>query len=49
MSKNGKSSLTPKAKEAAERFKSKAFAKALDQATGLDPRITDVLSTKGTI
>ncbi len=27
----------------------KAFAKALDQATGLDPRITDVLSTKGTI
>lgn len=25
----------------------KAFAKALDQATSLDPRITDVLSTKG--
>lgn len=29
MSKNGKSSLTPKAKEAAERFKSKAYVKAL--------------------
>ena len=29
MSKNGKSSLTPKAKEAAERFSAKAFAKAL--------------------
>lgn len=27
----------------------KAFAKALDQATGLDPRITDVLSTKGSL
>ena len=27
----------------------KAFAKALDQATGFDPRITDVLSTKGTL
>lgn len=27
----------------------KAFAKALDQATSLDPRITDVLSTKGTL
>jgi len=25
----------------------KAFAKALDQAVGMDPRITDVLSTKG--
>ena len=25
----------------------KAFAKALDEATGMDPRITDVLSTKG--
>ncbi len=25
----------------------KAFAKALDQATGFDPRIVDVLSTKG--
>lgn len=25
----------------------KAFARALDEATGLDPRITDVLSTKG--
>lgn len=25
----------------------KAFAKALDQATSMDPRITDVLSTKG--
>lgn len=25
----------------------KAFAKALDEATGYDPRITDVLSTKG--
>ncbi len=29
MSKNGKSSLTPKAKEVAERFESKAFVKAL--------------------
>lgn len=27
----------------------KAFAKALDQATGLDSRITDVLSTKGSL
>lgn len=27
----------------------KAFAKALDMATRLDPRITDVLSTKGTL
>ena len=27
----------------------KAFAKALDAATEIDPRITDVLSTKGTI
>ncbi len=27
----------------------KAFAKALDEATGLDPRSTDVLSTKGTL
>lgn len=27
----------------------KAFAKALDQATRLDPRIADVLSTKGTL
>lgn len=27
----------------------KAFAKALDEATFLDPRITDVLSTKGTL
>lgn len=27
----------------------KAFAKALDAATRLDPRITDVLSTKGTL
>ena len=27
----------------------KAFAKALDSATLIDPRITDVLSTKGTI
>lgn len=27
----------------------KSFAKALDQATALDPRITDVLSTKGTL
>jgi imidazoleglycerol-phosphate dehydratase len=27
----------------------KAFAKALDQAVTYDPRITDVLSTKGTI
>lgn len=27
----------------------KAFAKALDEATKLDPRITDVLSTKGSL
>lgn len=27
----------------------KAFAKALDQATALDPRISDVLSTKGSL
>lgn len=27
----------------------KSFAKALDEATGLDPRIEDVLSTKGTL
>lgn len=27
----------------------KAFAKALDQATMLDPRITDILSTKGSL
>lgn len=27
----------------------KAFAKALDQATGMDERITDVLSTKGAL
>ena len=27
----------------------KAFAKALDGATGMDPRITDVLSTKGAL
>ena len=27
----------------------KAFAKALDESTGLDPRITDVLSTKGAL
>ena len=27
----------------------KAFAKALDEATGMDPRITDVLSTKGVL
>ena len=27
----------------------KSFAKALDQATGFDERITDVLSTKGTL
>lgn len=27
----------------------KAFARALDQATGFDPRITDVLSTKGSL
>lgn len=27
----------------------KAFAKALDQAVSLDPRITDVLSTKGSL
>ena len=27
----------------------KAFAKALDQAVSFDPRITDVLSTKGSL
>ena len=27
----------------------KAFAKALDEATSIDPRITDVLSTKGAL
>ena len=27
----------------------KAFAKPLDEATGMDPRITDVLSTKGAL
>lgn len=27
----------------------KAFAKALDQAVGFDPRVTEVLSTKGTL
>ncbi len=27
----------------------KAFAKALDQATSFDPRVTDVLSTKGSL
>jgi imidazoleglycerol-phosphate dehydratase len=27
----------------------KAFAKALDQATGMDPRITNILSTKGSL
>lgn len=27
----------------------KAFAKALDEATQIDPRITDILSTKGTL
>ena len=27
----------------------KSFAKALDQATGIDPRVSDVLSTKGTL
>jgi len=27
----------------------KAFAKALDEATAMDPRITDVLSTKGSL
>ncbi|MCD8348186.1 MAG: imidazoleglycerol-phosphate dehydratase HisB [Lachnospiraceae bacterium] len=27
----------------------KAFAKALDESTGFDPRITDVLSTKGSL
>ena len=27
----------------------KAFAKALDMATGKDERITDVLSTKGSL
>ena len=28
---------------------SKALAKALDEATSMDPRITDVLSTKGAL
>jgi len=27
----------------------KAFAKALDEATTIDPRITDILSTKGSL
>ena len=27
----------------------KAFAKALDEATGIDPRISGVLSTKGSL
>ena len=27
----------------------KAFAKALDEAVSFDPRITDVLSTKGSL
>lgn len=27
----------------------KAFAKALDEACSIDPRITDVLSTKGAL
>ena len=27
----------------------KAFSKALDQATEKDPRITDILSTKGSL
>ena len=27
----------------------KAFAKALDEAVSIDPRITDVLSTKGAL
>ncbi|MFA6662918.1 MAG: imidazoleglycerol-phosphate dehydratase, partial [Lachnospiraceae bacterium] len=27
----------------------KAFSKALDMATGTDPRIADVLSTKGVL
>ena len=27
----------------------KAFAKALDEATVIDPRITDVLTTKGAL
>ena len=27
----------------------KAFAKALDEATIIDPRITDILSTKGSL
>jgi imidazoleglycerol-phosphate dehydratase len=27
----------------------KSFAKALDQAVSYDPRITDVLSTKGSL
>ena len=27
----------------------KAFAKALDGATGYEPRVTDVLSTKGSL
>ena len=31
------------------RFDAKAFAKALDMAVARDPRITDVLSTKGSL
>jgi imidazoleglycerol-phosphate dehydratase len=27
----------------------KAFARALDDATTMDPRITDILSTKGSL
>ena len=27
----------------------KAFARALDEATSIDPRITDILSTKGSL
>ena len=27
----------------------KSFGKSLDQATSMDPRITDVLSTKGSL
>jgi imidazoleglycerol-phosphate dehydratase len=27
----------------------KAFGKALDEATTIDPRITDILSTKGSL
>jgi hypothetical protein len=38
MSKNGKLSMTPKSKEAAEGFKSKAFAKAL-RLDKFDPQI----------